>query len=236
MRDTFLTFAPNEKFTLFTFEGGSGTSFRAIHADETVVISASSHEGGDPFAISDDSYQEVEALKGTNALYISSLENAGVDGDPELGVYPFPHAGNVYVIENDPDAMDQTIFIAWYWDFSEMWGEASSVSSRQGSVDLHGGFVARNLENTVFVELPLDYEFADTSHATPIAAARAVELLSGHPGATAQELKQLVLAETDLLTITVGDTYYDESRGSPTDPDAYISYSEEMTVNVLALP
>lgn len=236
VRDTFLTFAPNEKFTLFTFEGGSGTSFRAIHADETVVISASSHEGGDPFAISDDSYQEVEALKGTNALYISSLENAGVDGDPELGVYPFPHAGNVYVIENDPDAMDQTLFIAWYWDFSEMWGEASSVSSRQGSVDLHGDFVARNLENTVFVELPLDYEFADTSHATPIAAARAVELLSGHPGATAQELKQLVLAETDLLTITVGDTYYDESRGSPTDPDAYISYSEEMTVNVLALP
>ena len=51
-----------------------------------------------------------------------------------------------------------------------MWGEASSVSSRQGSVDLHGDFVARNLENTVFVELPLDYEFADTSHATPIAA------------------------------------------------------------------
>ena len=92
----------------------------------------------DPFVIGDDSFQEVERLKTTNALYLSSLENAGVDGDPELGVYPYPHAGNAYVIENDPDALELTLFIAWYWDFSETWGEASSVSSQQEALTFTG--------------------------------------------------------------------------------------------------
>lgn len=234
VRDTFLTFAQRGSFTLFAFEGGSATSFEAIHTDETVIISASSHAGTDPFVIGDDSFQEVERLKTTNALYLSSLENAGVDGDPELGVYPYPHAGNVYVITDDPDALEHTLFIAWYRDYSEAWGEASSVSSRQGLVDLHGDFVRENLDNIVFVEIPLDYEFADTSHATPIAAARAVELLSQNPEATAQELKQLLLAETVVADITLFDTYFDNSVGSVTDPDAYIELNEVMSVNVLA--
>ena len=233
VRSTFLKFAQRDSFTLFTFDGGSGTSFEAIHTDETVIISASAHDGMDPFVIGDDSFQEVERLKTTNALYLSSLENAGVDGDPELGVYPYPHAGNAYVIENDPDAMEHTLFIAWYWDLSETWGEASSVSSRQGSVDLHGDFVQRNLDHILFVEIPLNYEFADTSHATPIAAARAVELLSQNPEATAKDLKHLLLAETVRADITVGDSYYDDSIGPVTDPDAYVAFSEVMSVNVL---
>ena len=233
VRNTFFTFAQRDSFTLFTFEGGSGTSFEAIHTDETVIISASSHTGMDPFVIGDDSFQEVERLKTTNALYLSSLENAGVDGDPELGVYPYPHAGNAYVIENDPDALEHTLFIAWYQDYSETWGEASSVSSRQGLVDLHGDFVRRNLDNIVFVEIPLDHEFADTSHATPIAAARAVELLSQNPEATAKDLKQLLLAETVVADVTVLDTYFDDSAGSLTDPDAYVDVTEVLSVNVL---
>ena len=233
VRNTFSTFAQRDSFTLFTFEGGSGTSFEAIHTDETVIISASSHTGMDPFVIEDDSFQEVERLKTTNALYLSSLENAGVDGDPELGVYPYPHAGNAYVIENDPDALEHTLFIAWYHDHSETWGEASSVSSRQGLVDLHGDFVRRNLDNIVFVEIPLDHEFADTSHATPIAAARAVELLSQNPAATAKDLKQLLLAETVVADVTVLDTYFDDSAGSLTDPDAYVDVTEVLSVNVL---
>ena len=130
--------------------------------------------------------------------------------------------------------MEHTLFIAWYRDYSEAWGEASSVSSRQGLVDLHGDFVRENLDNIVFVEIPLDYEFADTSHATPIAAARAVELLSQNPEATAQELKQLLLAETVVADITVFDTYFDNSVGSVTDPDAYIDLNEVMSVKVLA--
>ncbi|HBU75661.1 MAG TPA: hypothetical protein DEB38_05265, partial [Acidimicrobiaceae bacterium] len=72
------------------------------------------------------------------------------------------------------------------------------------------------------------------SHATPIAAARAVELLSQNPEATAQELKQLLLAETVVADITVFDTYFDNSVGSVTDPDAYIDLNEVMSVNVLA--
>ena len=233
VRNTFLKFAERDSFTLFTFEGGSGTSFEAIHTDETVIISASSHTGMDPFVIGDDSFQEVERLKTTNALYLSSLENAGVDGDPELGVYPYPHAGNAYVIENDPDALEHTLFIAWYQDYAETWGEASSVSSRQGLVDLHGDFVRRNLDNIVFVEIPLDHEFADTSHATPIAAARAVELLSQNPEATAKDLKRLLLAETVVADVTVLDAYFDDSAGSLSDPDAYVDVTEVMSVNVL---
>ena len=228
VKDTFLTFAQSDTFTLFALDGGSGTSFEAIHINETVIISASSHSG-DPFEIGDDSYAEVEDLKATNALYLSSLENAGIDGDPELGVYPYPHAGNAYVIENDSDAIEQTIFIAWYWDFSEIWDEASSVSTRSGSVDLHGGFVQRNLEDIIFVQIPKDYEFADTSHATPIAAALAVDLLAQNPNASAEELKQLLLAETILVDITIEDVYYDEAAGD----SPYVDYSEIMTVNIL---
>ena len=232
VKDTFLTFAQSDTFTLFTLDGGSGTSFEAIHTNETVIISSSSHFG-DLFEIGDDSYAEVENLKATNALYLSSLENAGIHGDPELGVYPYPHAGNAYVIENDPDAIKQTIFIAWYHDFAKEWGTESSVDTRRGAVDLHGGFVQRNLENIIFVEIPTDYPSADTSHATPIAAAWAVDVVAQSPNASAEELKQLLLAETISVDITVEDLYYDEATGSLTDESAYISYSEIMTANIL---
>ena len=233
VKDTFLTFAQNENFTLFAYDGSSGTSFEMIHTDETVIISASAHLGMNPLELTSDDYAEVESLKRTNALYLSSLENAGIDGDPEYGVYPYPHAGNAYVIENDTDAMKQTLFIAWYRDFAESWGRESSVDTRIGHVDLHGGFVQRNLENTIFVQIPFDYDFADTSHATPIAATWAVELIAQNPNASAEELKQLLLAETISVDITVNDSYYDEAVGGITDDSAYISYSEIMTVNIL---
>ena len=233
VKDTFLTFAQNDNFTLFTTDGGSGTSFEAIHTNEPVIISASAHLVTDPFEIGDVYYLEVENLKGTNALYLSSLENAGIHGDPELGVYPYPHAGNAYVIENDPDAMKQTIFIAWYHDFAEEWGSESSVDTRRGAVDLHGGFVQRNLEDIVFVQIPTDYPSSDTSHATPIAASWAVDVVAQNPNASAEELKQLLLAETISVDVTVEDLYYDEAAGSLSDESAYISYSEIMTVNIL---
>ena len=233
VKDTFLTFAQNDNFTLFTTDGGSGTSFEAIHTNEPVIISASAHSVTDPFEIGDVYYLEVENLKATNALYLSSLENAGIHGDPELGVYPYPHAGNAYVIENDPDAMKQTIFIAWYHDFAEEWGSESSVDTRRGAVDLHGGFVQRNLEDIVFVQIPTDYPSSDTSHATPIAASWAVDVVAQNPNASAEELKQLLLAETISVDVTVEDLYYDEAAGSLSDESAYISYSEIMTVNIL---
>ena len=233
VKDTFLTFAQNDNFTLFTTDGGSGTSFEAIHTNVPVIISASAHLVTDPFEIGDVYYLEVENLKATNALYLSSLENAGIHGDPELGVYPYPHAGNAYVIENDPDAMKQTIFIAWYHDFAEEWGSESSVDTRRGAVDLHGGFVQRNLEDIVFVQIPTDYPSSDTSHATPIAASWAVDVVAQNPNASAEELKQLLLAETISVDVTVEDLYYDEAAGSLSDESAYISYSEIMTVNIL---
>ena len=128
VRDTFLTFAMSDNFTLFAFGATSGSSFELLHTDETVIISASTHSGMNPLEITSDDFTEVENLKATNALYLSSLENAGVDGDPEFGgVYEYPHASTAYVIENDPDAIRQTIFIAWYYDFAESWGKESSV-------------------------------------------------------------------------------------------------------------
>ena len=102
VRDTFLTFALDDDFTLFAFDGTSGSSFELVHTDETVIISASSHPSLSP----QGSDAAVEKLKATNALYLSSLENAGVDGDPEFGgVFEYPHASTAYVIENDPDAI-----------------------------------------------------------------------------------------------------------------------------------
>ena len=230
VRDTFLTFAMSDNFTLFAFGATSGSSFELLHTDETVIISASSHPSLSP----QGSDAAVEKLKATNALYLSSLENAGVDGDPEFGgVYEYPHASTAYVIENDPDAIRQTIFIAWYYDFAESWGKESSVDTRIGGVDLHGGFVQRNLQDIIFVQIPIGSAPPSTSHATPIAAAWAAELLAQNPNASAEELKQLLLAETISVDVTVEDLYYDEAAGSLSDESAYISYSEIMTVNIL---
>ena len=229
VRDTFLTFALSDNFTLFAFGATSGSSFELLHTDETVIISASSHPSLSPRG----SDAAVEKLKATNALYLSSLENAGVDGDPYLGVYEYPHASTAYVIENDPDAIRQTIFIAWYYDYAESWGQESSVDTRIGGVDLHGGFVQRNLQDIIFVQIPIGSAPPSTSHATPIAAAWAAELLAQNPNASAEELKQLLLAETISVDVTVEDVYYDEEAGSLSDESAYISYSEIMTVNIL---
>ena len=229
VRDTFLTFALSDNFTLFAFGATSESSFELVHTDETVIISASSHPSLSPRG----SDAAVEKLKATNALYLSSLENAGVDGDPYLGVYEYPHASTAYVIENDPDAIRQTIFIAWYYDYAESWGQESSVDTRIGGVDLHGGFVQRNLQDIIFVQIPIGSAPPSTSHATPIAAAWAAELLAQNPNASAEELKQLLLAETISVDVTVEDVYYDEEAGSPSDESPYISYSEIMTANIL---
>ena len=64
-----------------------GSSFELVHTDETVIISASSHPSLSPLGFD---YAEVESLKATNALYLSSLENAGVDGDPSWGYTNIP--------------------------------------------------------------------------------------------------------------------------------------------------
>ena len=233
VRDTFLTFALNDNFTLFSFGGDSGDSFELIHTDETIIISASTHSGMNPLEITSDDFTEVENLKATNALYLSSLENVGIEGDPESGVYPYPHASNAYVIESDPDAIRQTIFIAWYYDYSESWGRESSVDTRIGGVDLHGGFVERNLEHVIFVQIPIGSAPPTTSHATPIAAAWAADVLARNPNASAEELKQLLLAETLSVDITIEDYYYDEAVGDITDESSSISYSEIMTANIL---
>ena len=83
------------------------------------------------------------------------------------------------------------------------------------------------------MQIPTDYPSSDTSHATPIAASWAVDVVAQNPNASAEELKQLLLAETISVDVTVEDLYYDEAAGSLSDESAYISYSEIMTVNIL---
>ena len=58
-------------------------------------------------------------------------------------------------------------------------------------------------------------------------------LFAQNPNASAEELKQLLLAETISVDVTVEDVYYDEAAGSFTDDSAYFSFSEVMTVNIL---
>ena len=58
-------------------------------------------------------------------------------------------------------------------------------------------------------------------------------LFAQNPNASAEELKQFLLAETISVDVTVEDLYYDEAAGSLSDESPYISYSEIMTVNIL---
>ena len=124
VRKTFLKYTkPN--YTLYSFEGNSGNSFRAaanfykVNPTETIIISASSHRV-DPDKIWQESRDEVEDLKKTNALYLSALENLGVDGRTNktgpATIYKYPHAGNVYVIQDDDEALAKTIFVVWFME------------------------------------------------------------------------------------------------------------------------
>lgn len=200
MVESFLHYADTIKTTLYSFDGNSDDAIRAIKTDETVIISASTHRAPG-FEILPATHTSVGKLKLSNTLYLSSLENAGVDGNLEQGTYTYPHANNAYVIENDPHALDQTIFVAFYLD----WGS----ESLSGSVDLHGGFVENNLEDIVFVEMTTHRDetehLASTSHATPKLAAFAAQILAKNPSLSAEGLKDKILSYTVIMQIEVGD-------------------------------
>lgn len=187
MLETFNHCSNDENVTLFSFDGNSNGTFYAINTKETVIVSASAHDG-DPFEIADRQYTAVERLKSINALYLSSLENMGVDGSLEDGTYTYPYAGNAYVIEKDPEALNKTMFVAYYENFN---------GNKQGRVDMHGGFVENNLDHTVFEEMTSHKEetgyIVSTSQATPKIAAFAAKILHKHPEFTAEELRNKIL-------------------------------------------
>ena len=83
------------------------------------------------------------------------------------------------------------------------------------------------------MQIPIGSAPPTTSHATPIAAAWAADVLARNPNASAEELKQLLLAETLSVDITIEDSYYDESVGDITDESSSISFSEIVTANIL---
>ena len=200
MIDTFNYYADNENVTLYSFNGDSSSAISSINTTETTIISASAH-GGSPFEIVESSYDDAEKLKLTNALYLSSLENGGVDGSIEDGAYPFPHANNCYVIQNDSEALGKTIFVAWYSRYS--WGGLDV------GVDMHGGFVEDNIQNVIFVEMTTFPEETgngnSTSHATPKLAAFSAKILHNNPTLSAEELKNEVLSLTTIEERTIRD-------------------------------
>ena len=107
MLETFNHYSNDENVTLFSFDGNSNDAFYAINTKETIIVSASAHDG-DPFEVAERQYTAVERLKKINALYLSSLENMGVDGSLEDVTYTYPHARNAYVIEKDPEALTKS--------------------------------------------------------------------------------------------------------------------------------
>ena len=72
-----------------------------------------------------------------------------MDGDPELGVYPYPHAGNAYVIENDPDALEHTLFIAWYQDYQRLGAKRHRYRLGKGSL-ISTGTLSDEISTTSF--------------------------------------------------------------------------------------
>ena len=199
MLETFNHYSNDENVTLFSFDGNSNDAFYAINTKETIIVSASAHDG-DPFEVAERQYTAVERLKKINALYLSSLENMGVDGSLEDGTYTYPHAGNAYVIEKDPEALNKTIFIAYYENFN---------GNMQGRVDMHGGFVENNLDHTVFVEMTSHKKetgnIVSTSQATPKLAAFAAKILQKHPEFTAEELRNKILEYAVHTQISIQD-------------------------------
>ena len=112
--------------------------------------------------IGDDSFQEVERLKTTNALYLSSLENLEWTETQNWACIP---PRRQCICDRTIRMLLSTPFIAWYQDYSETWGEASSVSSRKGSL-ISTGTLSDEISTICFRDSP-DHEFADTSMRHP---------------------------------------------------------------------
>ena len=202
--------------TLYSFHGNNNTSFDAVHTpqSETVIIS-SSRSVVNPFRNHDGFKTQVEKLKSINALYVQSLENAGVDkakdsrDDNKLKVATYPHAGVAYVIEKDQAAKNKTIFVAYYGK-RRPGSQAAFNKRKRGWVDMHGGFVLNNLEDIIFVELPDDFisnqmKVRSNSRSTPIVAGFAASILAKNRNLTAEQLKTKIMAETKWKEIRIRD-------------------------------
>jgi len=209
MIDTFNHYANNENVTLYSFDGDSSSAISSVNTTETVIISASAH-GGSPFEIVESSYDDAENLKSTNALYLASLENTGVDGGVDsdgVYIYTYPHSNNCYVIQNDSEALEQTIFVAWHNRYP--WGVDCGV-------DMHGSFVEDNIQNVIFVEMTTFGEETgngvSTSHATPKLAAFAAKVLHHNPTFSAEELKNEILSLTIIEETNIRDLAAEDIR------------------------
>lgn len=210
---SFIDAAMGSSYSLFRFSGTSHTSIDAVETDETVIISASAHSSFD--SPSDQAVLDaVEELKNSDALLLSSLENSGVQGvrdeDGNLIVNENPHEALAEAIIDDAEALDQTIFIG-------------AKRGTTGRVDLQGGFVENNLDHIIFVDMTGHPSGVNTSHATPVLAAHAVELLNLNPDLTAEELKTQIMNNTTREEITVTDIQYDSETNSYIDHNVTIN-------------
>ena len=203
-------YAGKDDHTLYSFHGNNETSFDAVRTktSETVIISSSRHITNG-FRIHQRFDNQVEKLKSINALYVQSLENAGVDIDRRKNVpVTYPHSGVSYVIEGDPNAKNKTIFVAFYG--KRMPTSTDSYNKvKSGWVDLHGGFVQDNLEDIIFIELPDDLIsptiLRTTSRSAPLVAGFAASILAKNKNLSPKELKAAVMAQTEYKEIDIMD-------------------------------
>ena len=159
-------------------------------------------------------------LANSKSLFVGSLENAGIVGWPTpTGFYvaEYNQASAYYYMVDNPDAIDQTIFVGWW---RELFGGAQELR-----VDLENGFIEDNLKDIIFVKS--DYEY--TSNNTPALAAVAATILADNPDLTPEELKLEIFAMTSQVTLTIKDIELADDGVSST------SVTKDVFANVLEI-
>ena len=137
-----------------------------------------------------------DRLAASKSLFIGSLENAGIVGwfiGSDFYVAEYNQANAYYFMIDNPDAIDQAIFVGWWREFF--------YGGEELRADLENGFVDDNLDHIIFVKS--DYEY--TSNQTPALAAVAATILADNPDLTPEELKIELFAMTSQVTLTIRD-------------------------------
>ena len=159
-----------------------------------------------------------EQLAGSNSLFFGSLENSGIVGWPITGgfyIAEYNQPSSYYYILDNPQALDQTIFVGWQKKFAS--------GGYRGYVDLENGFVEDNLDHIIFVTSKFEY----TSNNTPALAAVAMNILSKNPSLTAEELKTEIFKMSKLKALNILD--YESVDGEA------VSVTVRLTVNTIEL-
>ena len=224
---TFLEFGDSESYKLHAIDATDEEIYEwnVIRTIEPIIVSSSNHRGH-PYSILQSSYQLANRIADTNNLFVSSLENQGVEG-PADNPYTYPHAGVLHAMDegNITEALGKTLMAGYTI------GDLGFAYA-----DFHGGLIERHLDSVVFVELPRSADVNEgdyvaplsTSHATPVLAGFAAKVQARNDFWWVEDLKEEVLNQCSKETLRVGDRMRDEDGNFVVD-------LREIEVNVLRL-